>query len=339
MKNEAVIEKIKQALLCMQRLAWEQGVSMRAFFEQGDLELGILHAKEAVHRQVDDGRMALAGETISSPDPGANGIPVLWAYNLTKDPAFLDSARKMAQYYLEAAPRTSDGILTHFTYGYYDGDKPLTAVIMVDGIYHLAPFLAATGHPDMAMKQIRGFKKLLYNETDHVYHQQWDTRLHDFRRKAYWGGGNGWVVCALAWTYELLPAAMQAEKEELKQHMEELVAGMLSFQRSDGHFYDVLDDPNTPTELTSGLMLAFSLYEAVRCGMLDDSYLPHADQILALAFDNVDEYGILHGVADAPTFERIGTSPEAQAFLLMADAAQKRLANQTPYPAFMKIEE
>ena len=54
-------KQVKDALLCMQRHSWEQGVAMQAMLETGDLPAVILMAHEAVNRQTADGRAATIG--------------------------------------------------------------------------------------------------------------------------------------------------------------------------------------------------------------------------------------------------------------------------------------
>jgi unsaturated rhamnogalacturonyl hydrolase len=48
------------------------------------------------------------------------------------------------------------------------------------------------------------------------------------------------------------------------------------------------------------------------------------ESLLAAAAERVDALGRVAGASAAPTFDRLGHSPEAQAFLLIADAAAER---------------
>ena len=58
MKKSGLIDKVKTAMLTMQRATWEQGVAMQAMLELGEEKLLILMAKDAVLRQSADGRLA-----------------------------------------------------------------------------------------------------------------------------------------------------------------------------------------------------------------------------------------------------------------------------------------
>ena len=49
-------DRVKRALLAMQRYNWEQGVTAQAFLEAGDHEIAIALALEGANRQNSDGR-------------------------------------------------------------------------------------------------------------------------------------------------------------------------------------------------------------------------------------------------------------------------------------------
>ena len=65
------------AMLAMQRRAWEQGVASQALLELGETELVILLAKDAVVNQKKDGRLGLNEGDRPVADPASNGEPVL----------------------------------------------------------------------------------------------------------------------------------------------------------------------------------------------------------------------------------------------------------------------
>ena len=68
-----LIEKVKLAMLTMQRYQWEQGVAAQALLELGETTLAILMAREAALRQAEDGRLAVMGGNASVTDPASNG--------------------------------------------------------------------------------------------------------------------------------------------------------------------------------------------------------------------------------------------------------------------------
>ena len=109
---------VKRALLAMQRHSWEQGVAAQAFLELGDTGTVVAMAFEAVSRQREDGRLAVVGGNNAVTDPAANGEPVMFAAEMTGDPALREAAKRMLNWLLHRAPRTEDGTLHHI------GSKP-----------------------------------------------------------------------------------------------------------------------------------------------------------------------------------------------------------------------
>src|SRR5512138_2343476 len=145
MQTETLTNRVKLAMLTMQRASWEQGVAAQALLEQGEIDLVVLMAQEAALRQMPDGRLAGLGSEIAVTDPAANGVPVLYAARYTGDAKLKAAAQRMLEYLLHTAPRTKeDGVLHHVT------DRPL---VMADAYYMAPPFLAVAGHPDEALHQ------------------------------------------------------------------------------------------------------------------------------------------------------------------------------------------
>jgi len=314
----------------MQRMSWEQGVAAQAFLECGDTKMGLLLVREAIHRQV-NGKPAITFEECDSVDPGANGIPILYAYELTGDERYKKAAEGLADWFLNRAPKTDEGLLYH---------NPHMRKTLIDGVYHIAPFLAKAGYHAEALKQIEGFRKIHYNEAARLYSQCWDDEKKVFEKAIFWGGAQGWVACALVRTLRYLPASMREQKALLRGHLQELVDSCAKHQREDGLFHDIIDDPSSFVETTAGLMLSFAIYSGVHDGFLDRRYLPSADRMRRAAFDKVDDEGFVQGACGAPYFNKVGTSAEAQAFLILSETAHKtiRRAGSRPLGAMRLLK-
>jgi unsaturated rhamnogalacturonyl hydrolase len=306
------IEKVRQAMLSMQRYAWEQGVASQAMLESGETEWAILMAKDAVLRQLDDGRLAVVSSNQGVTDPAANGEAVLFAAKATGDPTLQRGAEKMLDYLLTKAPKTKDGTLYHIAH------KPQ---VWIDSMYMAPPFIAVAGRPDEAVKQIEGFRKLLWNPENKLFSQIWDDDLNDFYRKDFWGVGNGWAAAGMARVIKALPQKMAAEKKRLVSYVQEVIDGCLLHQRTDGFFHDVVDDPETFIETNLSQMLAYTIYRGIQEGWLDGSYRKHANRMRKAAHQKVDEYGLVQDVCGAPNFGSAGIATEGQAFFLLMEVA------------------
>lgn len=316
MVNDETIQRVIHAMLSMQRRAWEQGVAAQALMELGETELVILLAKDAVVNQMKDGRLGLNGHDRPVADPASNGEPLLFAARETGDESLIVAAERMLEFILYKAPKTRDGIIYH---NYIENR------IWVDAFYMVPPFLAAAGHPDEAVKQILGFRDRLWRPDKKLYYHIWDEDTESFTRRLFWGVGNGWAAAGMSRVITALPESMKKEKVQIARFVKEVIDGCLSYQRGDGLFHDVLDDPSTFIETNLAQMLAYSIFRGIRGGWLEESYLTHANRMREAVHAKVDRFGLVQGVCGAPNFDRSGTATEGQAFFLLMEAASRDL--------------
>jgi len=311
-----MIPRVMNAMLAMQRRAWEQGVAAQALLELGESAWVVLLAKDAVVNQLKDGRLALNECRGPVADPAANGEPLLHAATVTGDPALRQAADRMLEFLLYKAPRTRDGLIYH---------NAIENQIWVDACYMAPPFLAVAGYPEEAVRQLVGYRQRLFDAQAHLFYHIWDEDLQAYARQLFWGVGNGWAAAGMARVIRALPERMGRDRALLVGFVKELLDGCLVHQRADGLFHDILDDPETFVETNAAQMLATTIYRGVAGGWLDAAYLPDADRMRAAAHAKVDAYGLVQGVCGAPHFNRSGTATEGQAFFLMMEAAHGEL--------------
>jgi unsaturated rhamnogalacturonyl hydrolase len=314
MMDNDIIQQVSQTLLSMQRYSWEQGVAAQAFLELGETETAIKLAREAVHRQGADGRLALMRDNEGVTDPAANGEAVLAAARITKEPALQRAAEAMLKYLLEDAPRATDGTLFHII----DARE-----VWVDSMYMAPPFLATAGQWEEAMRQIEGIKRRLWDPEKKLYAHNWHEDRQALKRAAHWGVGNGWAAAGITRVIRSLPEALAREKQGLVIHLRDILDGCLAYQREDGLFQDVVDDQDTFLETNLAQMLAYSIYRGISGGWLPSNYTERADSMRTAVYQKVDSSGYVQGVCGAPHFDRAGTAPEGQAFFLLMEAAWK----------------
>lgn len=310
-KSEA-LNKVKLAMLSMQRHNWEQGVAAQAFLESGDRDTAILFAKEAVLRQDDDGRLGMIAGGSAVTDPAANGEAVLYAAKVTGDPSLRVAAEKMTDWLLNKAPRNSDGILYHLG---------RSKQMWVDSFYMAPPYLAAAGYPDEAVKQVEGFRKLLWNKEDKLYSHIWDDDKQEFLRKDFWGVGNGWAAAGITRVIRSLSDDKADARQRLIGYAREVIDSCLNYLRKDGLFHDVLNNTDSFVETNTSQMFSYSIYRGVAGGWLDRAYLTFADNMRDAVYKKVDEFGLVQGVCGAPHFKSSGVATEGQAFFILMEAA------------------
>lgn len=308
--------KVIDAMLSMQRRAWEQGVAAQALLELGETDLAVLLAKDAVVNQRKDGRLGLNEGQAPVADPAANGEPVLFAAQVTGDESLRNAAEQMLDFLLYKAPRTRNGIIYH---------NYIENMLWVDALYMAPPFLAIAGHPEQAVRHIVGYRQKLLNPEKKLYYHKWDEDRQEFERKLFWGVGNGWAATGITRVIRALPETMKDEKQLLIGFVQEVIDGCLTYQSADGLFHDILDDPTTFVEANLAQMLAYSIYRGVRGGWLERRYIEVADKMREAVCRNVDSFGLVQGVCGAPNFDRPGTATEGQAFFLLMEAAYREL--------------
>ena len=135
-------ERVKRALLSMQRRDWEHGVAAQAFWESGDKDIAIAMAVEGANRQQPNGRCCQVDASNGVTDPCAIGEALIW----------------------------------------------------VDCMYMLPPFLARAGYYDEAMKQLDGCWDILLDPAKNLLSHQWSEREKVFHRK------DVWAVCPISIT-------------------------------------------------------------------------------------------------------------------------------------------
>ena len=281
--------------------------------ELGDSTTAVLLAREAAARQTPDGRLGVVATSDSSPcDAAANGEPVLFAARTTGDPALQAAADRMLHHLLFDAPRTPDGILFQLA------DK---RQVWDDFVYMVPPFLAAAGHPDEAMRQIRGCRQRLWNAEEQLYSHMWDEDARTIVRPDFWGVGIGWVAAGLTRVIPALPRDMEAERQECIHHLREVLTGCLSHGRPDGLFHYIVDRPDTFVETNLSQMLAYAIFRGVAGGWLPRGLLDPAHRMRRAAHARVDDEGWVLGVCAPPNFDHPGIAPEGQALFLLMEAA------------------
>ena len=309
--EQALPEKVKMTMLAMQRASWEQGTAIQAAIETDDHLLLQLLVNEAILRQAPDGRTCMLGSNNNVTDPVAAGYGIIKCYEITGLQKYKDAADRLYEYCKTRAPRNAEGVLYHL-----DNRKELWS----DSMYMLPPFLAAYGDYEECIKQIRGYRNVLWYPDKKLYAHRWSDDTNNFVNPKCWGGGNGWSMASFAIISELLPDNHTDYKKEIASYLQELTEGLIPYLRTDGLFHNIVDEPDSFVETNLSQMAAFGIFKGIRMGMLDIKYRNYADKMRVGAISKIDSLGYVQDVCGSPTFRKPGTSTEAQAFFLMMEA-------------------
>lgn len=313
--DDEIVEKVKTAMLCMQRYSWEHGTAMQGMLEIGDTTKLIIMARESVQRKKPDGRLSMLGSDMNIADPGVNGPGVLAAYKFTGEEKYKKAAQAQYEYLKRPESQNSMGVIYH---------NNKSKVIFSDNMFMVAPFLAQMGDYNEAILQIKGIRDVLWNEDEKLFHHIRIQETMEFKDSSFWGGGNGWCAAAMAQVIDLLPDERKSDKQILIKYCTDLLDGCIANQLPSGLLYDKITEPNFE-ESTLPAMLAYTIYTAIKSGWLDSSYLVPADKMRCAVYANVDDFGLLQNASKAPRFNAPGTSSEGQAFFLMMEGAFRKL--------------
>ena len=307
--------RVLSALLAMQRQSWEQGVASHALLDLGLHDLAELIARDAVTRQTDAGKLAEI-EDHSVVNSGSAGEVVRWAAERSGDPRLVRAYERQLDWILSRAPRADDGTLFHLD---------ASSEMWIDTVYMVVPLLVLDGHVDAASVQLSGHRRRLFDEATGLYGWRWDEDTERASHAQHWGTGSGWVVAAIARALRILDGADIRFSEEWAAHARIVIDACLAHRASDGLFFNIVDDDSTFSEGNLAQMLAYGILSGVADGWLPSSYEAVGRSLVSSARGLVDEIGFVQSVCGAPNFDRQGTSAEAQAFFLLATAAERRL--------------
>lgn len=117
----------------------------------------------------------------------------------------------------------------------------------------------------------------------------------------YWGRGNGWMAAGMPMLLAALPSDSQYYAPLLEAYRK-MMSSLLRYQREDGLWGQLIDDPESWSETSCSAMFTFAFMEGVKHGWLDrDSYAPAARKAWRALCSRLDSYANLADVC-------IGTS-------------------------------
>ncbi|WP_164702236.1 glycoside hydrolase family 88 protein [Modestobacter sp. KNN46-3] len=311
MLDDDVRRRVLDCLLVSQRHSWDQGLTAAVLEESGAAAALQALVDDAVARQLPDGRLAELDPACAVNGAALGEFVDSLAHRLG-DPALAAAAARQHGWVSSGAPRAADGTLFHLL-----GSRQVWA----DTVYMVVPFLACRGDGAAAVAQLTGHRSRLRDPVSGLWAARWDEDAGALADPRAWGTGNGWVAAGAARAVCWLPgAAGTAVAAEVRA----LLDAVLPLRRPDGLFGDVLDDPATPADTNVAAMLGFAALTGAAEGWLPHRFGGVGESLVAAVVERVDGLGRVTGASAAPHFDRPGHSPEAQAFLLLADAACRR---------------
>lgn len=236
----------------------------------------------------EDGSVANWKEGENNIDKISFGKSLRILRDLTGDKRYGDAVKR-AYEFLESYPRTVTGNFWH--------KDIYPNQVWLDGLYMAMPFyaktLTETGEEekwDDIIDQFQSAHRLLWDEKLGLYIHGCDvSRKADWadpvtgRSQAVWLRAEGWFLMALADVYELAKEHT-SRAEELKELLEQAVAGIMKYQHKESRmFYQCVDHAETEgnyLETSGSAMVAYTLMKGARLGMLEKSCWDEGAEVL-----------------------------------------------------------
>lgn len=208
--------------------------------------------------------------------------------------------------------------------GAYMGSALLAQIVNFNGADSNV-FGSANDDWNMVFKQLDIVWKMCWNSTDKLMYHAFEanagtgtskshadtwkglngkTKPYTFHSAAYWGRANAWYIFALVDALEAMGKAgrtSDANYTTLKSHLQELAAGIVARQASNGGWYQLLDKTDSfkatsyngksasatnYIETSATAIFSAALFKAVRLGLIDAKYKENAKKAFECLVNN-----------------------------------------------------
>ncbi|MDC7231632.1 MAG: glycoside hydrolase family 88 protein [Spirochaetales bacterium] len=212
------------------------------------------------------------GVVVDQSDTCAPALVTHKLYKMTGEEQYREMTEQAVRY-LKYEPRLVDDLINHNGHSRDSRDYPKS--IWVDSLMMSGVFgsIAAADLKDedlhhFAMKQPEQFSKYLQDPESRLYHHSWWKILkREYPRNIFWGRGNGWVIASFALMYE------QTKEPSIAEHLKDIAAALLKYQREDRYFDTVLNKPGDNYRESSGTcLIAAGWMNGIRNGVLGEEY-------------------------------------------------------------------
>lgn len=220
-------------------------------------------------------------------------LTILELYRKTGEEAYGKVCFELAEYIRKDAPRTVDGGLEHTVTEDVDA---LVNQMWADTLFMVCIFMARLGklsgerkYTEFAVNQLVLHQKYLWDESAQLYYHGWNGSLRNHMSGIFWGRANAWTIYS---TVEILAAAGDfPERGEVLKRLERHVQGLGRWQRENGLFGTILNDPGAYDELSACAGIACGIRRAVAGGLIGSSYLEIAKRTERVLPEYIDEQG------------------------------------------------
>lgn len=277
---------------------WVPGVGLIALLEYG-LELGHADTLSELQRWTASNWDKAAGAAVINAVAPYAIFPAL--YRQTGDERYLAETERMADWLVEAAPRTREDAFEHtVTENVEFAEQVWADTVFMAGLF-LARAAALLGRADYAaeaQRQTLLHLRLLADEESGVLYHGWNCVAGHHMSAVRWARANAWIAAGVPMIV-LETEALAPVPQELKERYVRLMDGLLRYQQEDGLWSTVLDRPDFYRETSGSAGIGYGLLKALETGLLPDEarYRHAAERALTAVLAQVGADGIVGGVS------------------------------------------
>ncbi|CAN5859172.1 hypothetical protein BH10CHL1_BH10CHL1_03220 [soil metagenome] len=208
---------------------------------------------------------------------GLLGYAALAVYAEKPEQTYWLFAQRVADYFMNSAPRTADGTLTHFDDTVWD-----------DTMVGVVPFLVAMSQVseqqtyfDEAVAQVLKHANHLQDAQTGLYHHAWDESLNAYLGAAYWCRGNGWPLLADLEVLSAMPTDYP-QRAAVLAILQRQATALQSQQAATGLWHTVVNRTDFYQETSGSAMIAAALLQSSAAGWLDQNEIGESAQAARL---------------------------------------------------------
>ncbi|NTJ44463.1 glycoside hydrolase family 105 protein [Agrobacterium larrymoorei] len=215
-------------------------------------------------------------------------------------PDFRALVEDWADWLVHKLPKTEDGGFQHVV-----KERLNDGELWDDTLFMACLFLARAGVVcdrkdwiDEAVYQFMVHARYLSDPVTGLWYHGWTFNgRHNFAN-AFWARGNSWITVAIPELFELVPDIEVKDKRFLANVLASQVSSLKRYQRDDGMFHTLLDDPASPVETSATSGIAYGILRGIKAGVLAPDDRNHAESAFRAVMSNIDAEGVVHGVSD-----------------------------------------
>lgn len=247
---------------------------------------------------------------------------------LYKDKGFEALCLEWADWLIHCIPKTREGGFQHVISA--NGDRQGVRLndnqMWIDTLFMAVLFLNKMGQKykrqdwvEESIHQVLIHIKYLYDTNSGLFFHGWSFERMDNFGGIFWCRGNSWFTLGILEYIEMFKGTLgTGVKTFFVDTYKAQVEALKKLQGKSGLWHTVLTDPTSYEEVSGSAGIIAGILKGIRCGILDDSYLPCVKRGIRGILKNIDKDGTVLNVSGGTG---VGNNAEYYKKILIAPMA------------------